>query len=120
MAGTTVDFSVILTRLAAFKRRLYLNLLLRGSMLGATLLLSAFLTFTFLEYFLYLPYWGRATLLFGFLGATGYALVRWVWEPLLGFLQLRRLLTDARRANVLPGTIRDQLRTNRLDFDWDR
>ena len=31
---------------------------------------------------------------------------------------MQRLLTDARRANVLPGTIRDQLRTNRLDFEW--
>lgn len=29
-----------------------------------------------------------------------------------------RLLDDARRANVLPGTIRDQLRTNRLEFEW--
>jgi S1-C subfamily serine protease len=33
---------------------------------------------------------------------------------------MRRLLTDARRANVLPGTIRDELRNNRLDFDWER
>jgi S1-C subfamily serine protease len=33
-----------------------------------------------------------------------------------GFMQ--RLLSDARRANVLPGTIRDQLRNNRLDFEW--
>ena len=31
---------------------------------------------------------------------------------------MQRLLTDARRANVLPGTIRDQLRTNRLEFEW--
>jgi S1-C subfamily serine protease len=33
---------------------------------------------------------------------------------------MRRLLNDARRANVLPGTIRDELRNNRLDFEWDR
>lgn len=31
---------------------------------------------------------------------------------------MRRLLTDARRANVLPGTVRDELRNNRLDFEW--
>jgi S1-C subfamily serine protease len=31
---------------------------------------------------------------------------------------MQRALNDARRANVLPGTIRDQLRQNRLDFDW--
>jgi S1-C subfamily serine protease len=33
---------------------------------------------------------------------------------------MQRTITDARRANVLPGTIRDLLRTNRLDFDWER
>jgi S1-C subfamily serine protease len=33
---------------------------------------------------------------------------------------MRELLTDARQAGVLPGTIRDALRTSRLDFDWDR
>lgn len=31
---------------------------------------------------------------------------------------MQRVLTDARRANVLPGTVRDQLRGNKLDFDW--
>jgi S1-C subfamily serine protease len=33
---------------------------------------------------------------------------------------MRRTVGDARRASVLPGTIRDLLRTNRLDFDWER
>ena len=33
---------------------------------------------------------------------------------------MQRALDDARRANVLPGTVRDLLRMNRLDFDWER
>lgn len=33
---------------------------------------------------------------------------------------MQRLVSEARRANILPGTVRDQLRLNRLDFDWDR
>jgi len=33
---------------------------------------------------------------------------------------MQQLLDDARRAGVLPGTIRDALRQNRLDFDWER
>ncbi|HYE89066.1 MAG TPA: trypsin-like peptidase domain-containing protein [Vicinamibacterales bacterium] len=33
---------------------------------------------------------------------------------------MRRVIGDARRANVLPGTIRDALRANRLDFEWER
>ena len=31
---------------------------------------------------------------------------------------MREALTGARRANVIPGTIRDVLRTSRLDFEW--
>jgi S1-C subfamily serine protease len=31
-----------------------------------------------------------------------------------------RLLNEARQAGVLPGTIRDALRQNKLEFEWDR
>ena len=33
---------------------------------------------------------------------------------------MRRTIDDARHANVLPGTIREVLRTNALDFEWQR
>src|SRR6185436_10586674 len=33
---------------------------------------------------------------------------------------MRQAIDDARRANVLPGTARDLLRQNRLEFDWER
>ena len=33
---------------------------------------------------------------------------------------MKRAIDDARRANVLPGTARDLLRTNRLEFDWEK
>lgn len=33
---------------------------------------------------------------------------------------MQRAVNDARRSSVLPGTIRDVLRSNRLDFEWDR
>ena len=33
---------------------------------------------------------------------------------------MKRAIEDARRANVLPGTGRDLLRQNRLEFDWER
>jgi hypothetical protein len=98
MPATAPDFKAILSRLEAFKQRLYLNLLLRGAILTAALLLSCFLVFTLLEYFLYLPYWGRAVLLFGFIAAFLYTIARWLWAPVLGFLHLRRLLTDEQAA----------------------
>jgi S1-C subfamily serine protease len=33
---------------------------------------------------------------------------------------MQKAVGEARRANVLPGTIRDVLRSNRLEFDWER
>jgi S1-C subfamily serine protease len=33
---------------------------------------------------------------------------------------MRTSVENARRANVLPGTVRDTLRSKRLQFDWDR
>ena len=33
---------------------------------------------------------------------------------------MQQLISDARQAGVLPGTVRDALRENRLEFDWDR
>jgi len=33
---------------------------------------------------------------------------------------MQRAIEDARHANVLPGTARDLLRTNRLEFDWEK
>ena len=33
---------------------------------------------------------------------------------------MQDLVSDARQAGVLPGTVRDALRSNRLEFDWDR
>lgn len=98
MPATTRDFQAVLTQLEAFKQRLYLNLLLRGVILTGALLLSFFLAFTFLEYYLYLPYWGRATLLFGFIAAALYTFARWMWAPLAGFFHLRKLLTDEQAA----------------------
>jgi S1-C subfamily serine protease len=33
---------------------------------------------------------------------------------------MQRAVSDARRSSVLPGTVREVLRSNRLEFDWDR
>ncbi len=111
-AAPTRDFQAVLAQLEAFKQRLYLNLLLRGAILTGGLLLTFFLAFTLLEYFLYLPYAGRAALLFGFLAALFYTFGRWLWAPLAGFLHLRRLLTDeqaARRVGEYYPEVQDKL-----------
>src|SRR4028119_2511418 len=85
-------------RLEAFKRKFYLSLLVRGGLVAGGLLLSLFLVFNLLEYFLYLPTWVRGGLLFGFLGLAVYAFGRWIWQPLAALTNLRRLLSDEQAA----------------------
>ena len=100
------------TELEAFKRKFYLNLLVRGGLVAGALLLSAFVLFNGLEYFLYLPTAVRAVLLFGFLGLTAYSFGRWIWTPLAALTNLRRLLSDeqaARRVGELFPEVQDRL-----------
>ncbi|WP_426058318.1 DUF4175 family protein [Hymenobacter sp. B1770] len=100
------------TELEAFKRKFYLNLLVRGLLVAVGLLLTLFVVFNVLEYFLYLPTVVRAGLLFGFLGLTAYSFMRWIWTPLAALTNLRKLLDDeqaARRVGELFPEVQDRL-----------
>ncbi len=98
--------------LDAYKRKFYLSLLVRGGLVAAALLLSLFVVFNTLEYFLYLPAAVRAGLLFGFLALAVYAVGRWLWQPLAALANLRRLLSDeqaARQVGDLFPQVQDRL-----------
>ncbi|WP_375416900.1 DUF4175 family protein [uncultured Hymenobacter sp.] len=98
--------------LEAFKRKFYLNLLVRGGLVAGGLLLSLFVVLNLLEYFLYLPTWVRGGLLFGFIGLSVYAFGRWIWQPLAALTNLRRLLSDeqaARQVGQLFPEVQDRL-----------
>ncbi len=100
------------TELEAFKRKFYLNLLVRGLLVAGGLLLTFFVVFNVLEYFLYLPTVVRAGLLFGFLALVVYSFARWIWQPLAAIANLRRLLSDeqaARRVGELFPEVQDRL-----------
>ncbi|QKG54119.1 DUF4175 family protein [Hymenobacter sp. BRD67] len=98
--------------LEAYKRKFYLSLLVRGSLVAAALLLSLFVVFNTLEYFLYLPTVVRAGLLFSFLALAVYAVGRWLWQPLAALANLRRLLDDeqaARQVGKMFPQVQDRL-----------
>ena len=114
-ASSQVEFPALAqvrAELEAYKRKFYLSLLVRGGLITAALLLSLFVAFNALEYFLYLPTAVRAALLFGFLGLTVYAAARWLWQPLTALTNLRRLLSDeqaARQVGELFPQVQDRL-----------
>ncbi|WP_460503543.1 DUF4175 family protein, partial [Hymenobacter agri] len=113
--ATTAEYPALArvrTELEAFKRKFYLNLLVRGALVAGGLLLTLFVAFNGLEYFLYLPTVVRAGLLFGFIGLTVYSFARWIWTPLAALTNLRRLLSDeqaARRVGELFPEVQDRL-----------
>jgi hypothetical protein len=115
-AGTSIQHFPVLaqvrTELEAYKRKFYLSLLVRGSLVAAALLLSLFVVFNALEYFLYLPTVVRAGLLFSFLALAVYAVGRWLWQPVAALTNLRRLLSDeqaARQVGELFPQVQDRL-----------
>jgi hypothetical protein len=115
-AGVSPDnfpaLSQVRAELEAYKRKFYLSLLVRGSLVAAALLLSLFVVFNALEYFLYLPTVVRAGLLFSFLALAVYAVGRWLWQPAAALANLRRLLSDeqaARQVGDLFPQVQDRL-----------
>ncbi|RZK46052.1 MAG: hypothetical protein EOO59_19935, partial [Hymenobacter sp.] len=116
VAGTSIHnfpaLAQVRSELEAYKRKFYLSLLVRGTLVAAALLLSLFVAFNALEYFLYLPTVVRAGLLFSFLALAVYAVGRWLWQPLAALANLRRLLSDeqaARQVGELFPQVQDRL-----------
>lgn len=81
-------------QIADYKRKYYQNQLIKGVIFSAALILTAYLFVNTLEYFGRFNTTVRGALLFGFVGALGYALWLWVAVPLVGMYGLRKPLSD--------------------------
>lgn len=89
---------LVLQQLQDFKKKFYLNLLVKGLLISGGLLLTCFFVYNLLEYFFYFPYYVRAFLFFSFIGLCLYAISRWIITPLTAFINLRKLLSDEQAA----------------------
>ncbi|ALJ01321.1 hypothetical protein DC20_08525 [Rufibacter tibetensis] len=92
------SLDTVLQQLQAFKRKFYLNLLIKGALLTLGLVLSSYLLITVLEYFFYFQPEVRAFLFFSFLAISAFAIVRWLWAPIMALTNLKKLLTDEQAA----------------------
>ena len=88
----------LLHQLQEYKRKFYLNMLLRGSIFAIGLLLSVYIVYSLLEYVFYFPQYVRGFLLFSFIAAVLYVLVRWILLPLSALANLKKVLTDEQAA----------------------
>lgn len=73
---------VIDSRMNSFRKRYYLNLFIRGTILTVSLILLYFLIVSLLEYNLWLSGWARFTILLSFFGLVGFCVFRFLKEPL--------------------------------------
>ncbi|MFD2246736.1 DUF4175 family protein [Pontibacter ruber] len=113
----------LLKQLQDYKKKFYLNLLLRGSIFAVGLLLSTYIVYSLLEYMFYFPQYVRGFLLFSFVALVLYVFIRWIALPLSALANLKKLLSDeqaALRIGDYYPEIRDKL-VNAIQLrDFDR
>ncbi|HQQ81799.1 MAG TPA: hypothetical protein PK059_01360 [Cyclobacteriaceae bacterium] len=78
--------SAVDDKIASFRKKYYLNLFLRGTLLSLTFVLGYFLLATMLEYNLWLGKEARFVLFLLFFGVVGYCLFRFLRQPLAFWL----------------------------------
>lgn len=92
-----VNFS-IKQQLKAYKRKYYINQLLKGLLLGLGIVLSVFLVASLLEYYNNFGRVLRTSLFIAVAGSVVYVLVMYIGKPLYGLTQLDKSLTDEEAA----------------------
>lgn len=90
--------SEILTRLNEFKKKYYLNLLIKGLLMSIGIVLSAFMIFNFAEYFGRFNSVIRGLLLFSFLTGSAVIFFIYVIRPIFYLIKLREPLSDLQAA----------------------
>lgn len=110
-----MDNTKVWHNLRKYKRKFYKNQLLKGSILTAALVASAYLTVSTLEYFGRFSSGVRTVLFFGFLTAAAFALVRWVIVPIYHLLNQQRQLSDEDAARQI-GSFFPQVGDRLLNF----
>lgn len=102
---------VIENRLNTFKRRYYLNLFIKGSILTVSLVLLYFLIVSLIEYNLWLSGGARLTILLSFFALVGFCLYRFLKAPLSWWIYHKGL--DQEESAQLIGshfpTVKDRL-----------
>lgn len=95
------NYDWLIERLDAFIRKYYANKVIRGALVFLISLLFFVLTVTVGEYYLYLPVWGRVTILSLFIVLGLSSLVAWVIVPLAQMGKLGKVISHERAAQII-------------------
>ncbi len=88
----------LISRLQAYKKKYYHNKLIKGGLLATGMVITGYLIVNSLEYGFHLGTPLRATLFFGFLILSGWALYQWVINPIYKLFTLNRQLSNEQAA----------------------
>ncbi|MEQ8712339.1 MAG: ATPase, partial [Cyclobacteriaceae bacterium] len=87
--------------LSDYKRKYYINKLLRGVLIFSTLLLSYYLIIASIEYTFRFNSMGRTILLFSFIAILLYVGYKWIGDPLFRLLLPQKQITDEEAAQQI-------------------
>ena len=93
--------NVLVSKLKGYKRKYYLNLLLKGSILSIALLTSIFLIFSTLEFTLRFNSPVRAFLFFSFIITLAAVFYFWIIVPLIKLIDNSKQITDEEAAKQI-------------------
>lgn len=93
--------NILIQKLDEFIRRYYKNQLIKGILYASGILLSAFLSVTFLEYFGEFNSLIRGILFFSFLAATLFVLAKYIAVPLLKLNKIGNVISYDQAANII-------------------
>lgn len=98
---TNSPIATLLMRIEEYKRKFYLNKLIKGSIFSAAVLLSAFLVFNTLEYFGHFGTVFRGILFFAFVIALLASLFFWVIKPAIFLYGKQKPLSNEEAADQI-------------------
>lgn len=85
-------------RLARYKRKYYLNLIVKGSIYISTVVISAFLFFSLVEYQFHSSSAVRASFFFAYLALSAFVLYKWFFVHFIKIILKNKQLSDERAA----------------------
>lgn len=95
------NFDALLGKLDEFTRKYYKNQLLRGTLIFFAVVLAAFLTTLFTDFFARFSTGGRTFLFFSLLVLTAFTFYWWIARPLSGMYRLGRIITHEQAAQII-------------------
>ena len=96
-----IAFSSLLEKIAAFKSKYYKNLLLKGALIGLSLILFSYIVINFLEYFGRFSSNFRAILLIAFIAISAYTLFYYILKPIFYLLNINKPISDETAAEQI-------------------